>query len=500
MPTCRQVGVSKVGGEFRTTAGTDGSDGYHRFSVAGKDVRLVLIWNSWISEPQLLHGPRGRHKCLPSPKTPLPRRCLQACTSRSWIGFSNRRLAALQRSSLEVNDEVLDAGDSHTVLADHLRRVVRETLDRMIGEDRLTRQMELVNRILRELEAVDPEGNLWLSTPPRRLLSVWPPETFGGGKPERPTRPWRSGACWPARGSTPASSPSSARSSPRPTASTSSARSSSGAASASWKRTSVPSPPSPSGTAPRADNQLPGATDLKAVDLLAVAAEHRGPRLLRHPSHAAARQGIPVPPRHRLRHRLHRLGQPVAAGPDRGAGVDRQGQPVRVAASLGPRRRDVRDLLGGRRVRAVPPGGAASAEAGTGRKSGSARCVRRRAFPVRPSALRLPAGDPRPARRRAAGAGPRPPPGRRRHRHRQDDDRRVRLPALGSRATSRRQAGDLRLLFVAHREELLHQSLQTFRAVLRDPNFGDLLVGGREPEPARPPVRLDPELQQPVAP
>ena len=29
---------------------------------------------------------------------------------------------------------------------------------------------------------------------------------------------------------------------------------------------------------------------------------------------------------------------------------------------------------------------------------------------------------------------------------------------------------------------MLQQSLQTFRAVLRDPNFGDLLVGGREPE------------------
>jgi superfamily II DNA or RNA helicase len=39
-----------------------------------------------------------------------------------------------------------------------------------------------------------------------------------------------------------------------------------------------------------------------------------------------------------------------------------------------------------------------------------------------------------------------------------------------------------RLLFVAHREELLSQSLQTFRAVLRDTNFGDLLVGGHEPE------------------
>ena len=39
-----------------------------------------------------------------------------------------------------------------------------------------------------------------------------------------------------------------------------------------------------------------------------------------------------------------------------------------------------------------------------------------------------------------------------------------------------------RLLFVAHREELLRQSLGAFRAVLRDPNFGDLLAGGQEPE------------------
>ncbi len=38
------------------------------------------------------------------------------------------------------------------------------------------------------------------------------------------------------------------------------------------------------------------------------------------------------------------------------------------------------------------------------------------------------------------------------------------------------------LLFVAHREEILRQALGTFRAVLRDNNFGDLLVGGREPE------------------
>lgn len=37
-----------------------------------------------------------------------------------------------------------------------------------------------------------------------------------------------------------------------------------------------------------------------------------------------------------------------------------------------------------------------------------------------------------------------------------------------------------RLLFVAHREEILEQSVRTFRAVLKDPNFGDLLVGNHE--------------------
>lgn len=41
------------------------------------------------------------------------------------------------------------------------------------------------------------------------------------------------------------------------------------------------------------------------------------------------------------------------------------------------------------------------------------------------------------------------------------------------------------LLFVAHREEILRQALGSFRGVLRDQNFGDLLVGGRDPEQNR---------------
>ena len=39
-----------------------------------------------------------------------------------------------------------------------------------------------------------------------------------------------------------------------------------------------------------------------------------------------------------------------------------------------------------------------------------------------------------------------------------------------------------RLLFVAHREEILKQSLYTFRGVLKDANFGEMFVGNYKPE------------------
>ncbi len=39
-----------------------------------------------------------------------------------------------------------------------------------------------------------------------------------------------------------------------------------------------------------------------------------------------------------------------------------------------------------------------------------------------------------------------------------------------------------RLLFVAHREEILKQSLYTYRAVLKDANFGEMFVGGNKPD------------------
>lgn len=45
-----------------------------------------------------------------------------------------------------------------------------------------------------------------------------------------------------------------------------------------------------------------------------------------------------------------------------------------------------------------------------------------------------------------------------------------------------RKKPDARLLFVAHREEILKQARDTFRAVLRDSSFGELWVSGIEPQ------------------
>lgn len=55
------------------------------------------------------------------------------------------------------------------------------------------------------------------------------------------------------------------------------------------------------------------------------------------------------------------------------------------------------------------------------------------------------------------------------------------IAAFDYRNSCRLVGGRPRLLFVAHREEILRQALRTYREVLRDPEFGDLLVGSHEP-------------------
>ncbi len=55
------------------------------------------------------------------------------------------------------------------------------------------------------------------------------------------------------------------------------------------------------------------------------------------------------------------------------------------------------------------------------------------------------------------------------------------IAAFDYSRTCRDIGGRPRLLFVAHREEILRQALRTYREVLRDPEFGELLAGGHEP-------------------
>ena len=56
------------------------------------------------------------------------------------------------------------------------------------------------------------------------------------------------------------------------------------------------------------------------------------------------------------------------------------------------------------------------------------------------------------------------------------------VAAFDYRNTCHIEGGHPRLLFVAHREEILRQAMRTYREVLRNPEFGDLLTGSHQPE------------------
>ncbi|MFF3610286.1 DUF3427 domain-containing protein [Streptomyces sp. NPDC002580] len=57
------------------------------------------------------------------------------------------------------------------------------------------------------------------------------------------------------------------------------------------------------------------------------------------------------------------------------------------------------------------------------------------------------------------------------------------MAALDFRALSKKHNGETpKLLFVAHRKEILKQSLRTYQEVLDDASFGELLHGGQDPE------------------
>jgi hypothetical protein len=82
----------------------------------------------------------------------------------------DRRLAVSRGPDVEVSVDDIDAGDSHVVLADYLRHLVRDALSDVGGDDRLERQVELVNRIICVL-AADPEGERLLPIPTRPSIT-----------------------------------------------------------------------------------------------------------------------------------------------------------------------------------------------------------------------------------------------------------------------------------------------------------------------------------------
>ena len=164
---------------------------------------------------------------------------------------------------------------------------------------------------------------------------------------------------------------------------------------------------------------------------------------------------------------------------------------VRVVGGPQPRRdRQVRgglrELLGERRLRAVRPGRVRSRADRAGRTTRARR-------------------DPQPDR-----AAPEPVPGAaaraaRARRAQQGHHRNLLVAATGTGKTVmaarrlrrlRRQLPRARLLFVAHREEILDQSLATFRYALRDAVVRRAVGRRRAADAVRPRLRVDPEPER----
>ncbi len=410
-----------------------------------------------------------------SAPTPLP----LGLYERVVDGLLERRLAAITEPSFQIDREDLDPGDSHTVLADHLRRVIRMVLGSVSVEDRLARQVELVNRILRELEAADFDGNRRLVTPPHRILSVWPTGPLGGAKPDRPDTPLGFGSLLAGT----RVDPSLVSQLRKELASAN--RVDILCSFIKWSGVRILGEElraftaKPSARLRVLTTSYLGATDLKAVDLIEslpnteVRVSYDTHRTRLHAkaylfhrdsefgsayigsanlSHPALTEGLEWTVKLSQYESSHLWDRVVATFET--YWEDREFEPYHAAER--PRLK-----LALEQERSVESSGPEPFP-----------------FELRPWAFQREILDRLDAERRVQG----------RDRHlvvAATGTGKTMIAAFDYRRWAREQssAGSARprLLFVAHREELLQQSLQTFRAVLRDPNFGDLLVGGREP-------------------
>ena len=189
-----------------------------------------------------------------------------------------------------------------------------------------------------------------------------------------------------------------------------------------------------------------------------------------------------LPPRERLLDRVHRLVEPHALGAGSRARVERPR--LRRSGTRTPSRRWRRSSRAtGRAATSSPTTPTEFAR----RTQELAPTGRHAAQPDRDRASPVPGGAARADRARSPPGSP-SQPARRRDRDGQDSDGGGRL-----RAASGRRSAASRLLFVAHREEILEQSRATFRHALRDASFGEMWVGGQRPDALRARLRLDPE-------
>ena len=175
-----------------------------------------------------------------------------------------------------------------------------------------------------------------------------------------------------------------------------------------------------------------GATERAALDRLVRELRRRGEGPVRRATNPAARQGVAVPPRHRLRHRLRRLINLSRAalldGVEWNVRLSQVGTPPLAAEVRG----DVRHLLERPDLRALRPRPRPRpAGRRAGRGVGGERHDRVTIYALRPrgAPVPVPAGDAR--RLEVERDGPRPAPqsGGGGDRYRQDGRRRARLPA-----------------------------------------------------------------------
>jgi superfamily II DNA or RNA helicase/HKD family nuclease len=389
------------------------------------------------------------------------------------------RLAALDAYNVAAEFAPVDPGDSHAALTDYLRPLLRRALDALTGEERLPQQTALCNRVITLLaEAVGPElaGEV-IAGRPRRLLAIYP---AGRTPPERPDTPLGLGCLLTGTRLDP-----SLVSQLRKEIQTAD-RVDVLCSFIKWSGLRI------LGEALNAFAARPGArlrvittsylgaTDLKAIDLLAalpateIRVSYDTHRTRLHAKaylfHRDSGFGCAYVGSANLSHAA------LTDGLEWNVKISQYESPhlwERVTATFETYWNDAEFTRYDPADRPRLQGALAKERAGA--ESSALPLL----LDLRPYAFQQEILDRLEAERRVQG----------RDRHlivAATGTGKTMIAAFDYRHWSREAGGAGRarpwLLFVAHREELLQQSLATFRAVLRDHNFGDLLVGGRRPE------------------